>query len=82
MIEIQKTQFSHFNIKVGWTDLLNAKIYEDVWVLKIESKRKGFSFYFDSFSEAEEFVLKNFVSLEALIRSLTLKTLSELLALK
>ena len=38
MVEIQKTQFSYFNIKVGWTDLLNAKIYEDV--LKITSKRK------------------------------------------
>lgn len=76
MVEIIEGE-NKFHIEVDWANKLDAKIYEADHniILKITSKRKGFSFYFDSFSEVEEFVLKNFVSLEALVRGLSLKTL-------
>ena len=78
MVELIEIE-DRFDIKVGWTDLLQAKL------LKAEVKVSIIIGYdigeilipFNDLSEAKEFVLENFVSMEALVRGITLKTIAD-----
>lgn len=78
MVELIERE-DRFDIKVGWTDLLQAKLLKaEVKVSIIIGSDIGeILIPFKETSEAEEFVIENFVSMDSLIRGITLKTIAD-----
>jgi hypothetical protein len=78
MVELIEIE-DRFDIKVGWTDLLQAKLLKaEVKIsITIGNEIGEILIPFNDLSEAKEFALKNFVSMEALVRGITLKTIAD-----
>jgi len=75
---VKSEDLNTFEINVGWSDSPLGSITicsDNRAVLELQSSVRYNLFHFASFSEAKDFALKNFVSLESSVRGLTQKRL-------